>query len=240
MIKLFNFLALGLILLTIGCGYESGETATESVSVMDTTIAHDFHLPEFPWPPPRPSAFYKVPKRYFNKCDKLDDVDALISNVLDQCGYYEKTYYSIPNGFAIVTRMEQINTDATSKGEPARWSVDPELYAPNDIMSYLRAVFISDPGLFRVFVITVSDMPFKLSENSITEEEAERLLNNGLTSLPSSLGDILKSKDTFSTVLVYEFEKPLDRDTSYILLPSRHDGRLHLNKSNILKKIDQL
>lgn len=202
--------------------------------------AKEINIPDFPWPPPRPSAFVEIPKIFFSTCIDLYDVDQILREALDLCDYTERSYYRVPNGFAIVTRIEQINIDATSKVPPARWSVEPEIYSEFNLASYIRAIFFSDPGFFRVFTIIVSNQPFRASEKSLTEGEAMTLLNQGLNTLPSELGNLLKSKETFCTVLIYEFEKPEEKDTSYVVLPGKHIGAIHLEKSLIQKQIKRI
>ena len=72
-------------------------------------------LPAFPWPPPKPSTTASLtlgslrqttgPNRTFH------DVDARISQALTTAGYDEKSYYGVPNGFAIVTRLEHMDVE---------------------------------------------------------------------------------------------------------------------------------
>ena len=79
-------------------------------------------VPEYPtfdpWPPPRPSTFEVIPDKFLTKENAkptLSDIDQKISAALDDNGYVEKSNYSIPDGFAIVTRLEWINEDGTPK-----------------------------------------------------------------------------------------------------------------------------
>jgi hypothetical protein len=219
---------------------EASESAAEEASETAEEASDGIDIPDFPWPPPRPSAFVEIPKKFFSTCEYLYDVEYLLTDALDLCGYSERSYFSVPNGFAIVTRMEQINLDASSKMPPERWSVDPEVYSEFNLVSYLKAVFFANPGFFRVFTIIISDQPFHVSEESITEDEALDLLNDGLNTLPNELGSILRSDQTYCTVLIYEFEKPEDQDTSYVILPGRHIGYTHITKSAILNQIEKI
>jgi hypothetical protein len=82
-----------------------------------------FRIPLFPWPPSRPSAFAKIPRKLFVKGDaqiKLRDVADRLENAFQQAGYGEKTWYAVPGGLALASRLEQFNPDGTSKGEPDR------------------------------------------------------------------------------------------------------------------------
>lgn len=84
--------------------------ATESPSVI-----HVHHLispaspPQFPWPPPKASATENLPNIFFSKVEnhvtRLDDVDTKINKALESCGYYDRSYFVVPDGYALVTRL---------------------------------------------------------------------------------------------------------------------------------------
>ena len=77
--------------------------------------------PSFPWPPPKASASSKVPDNFLRETETkqiLHDIDRRLALALDKAGYFEKSYFSVPDGFALVTRLEQINADGTPKPEP--------------------------------------------------------------------------------------------------------------------------
>ncbi len=81
-------------------------------------------MPEFPWQPLRASAIMTIPSKFFKKDNEpflLDDIKKVISDALDSCGYVEKSYYSVPEGFAIVTRLEHINENGSPKNISERW-----------------------------------------------------------------------------------------------------------------------
>ena len=64
-------------------------------------------LPEFPWPPPRASAFEIVPRDLLlgnKQTPVLGDADAALDSAFRQTGYGEKSYYGVPEGFAIASR----------------------------------------------------------------------------------------------------------------------------------------
>ena len=84
------------------------------------------------------------------------DVDELLDLALVKNGYYDKSYYVIKPGdsiigFAIATRLEQINADASSKEEPNRWNTKVEM---NEFTfkEYIKSLFFTQTGYFRVIV----------------------------------------------------------------------------------------
>ena len=86
---------------------------------------------------------------------KLGDVDSILSNVLHGNGYVEQSYYAVPDGFALVTKLDQINTDGTSKALPDRWSIAPANVSLSyfSLRSYLPALFTAAPGDYRLIVL---------------------------------------------------------------------------------------
>jgi hypothetical protein len=79
--------------------YTSIAPLTPSISV----------LPDFPWPPPKPSAGAHISFNKLNKFATFGDINKIISSALDSGEYDERSYFNVPNGFAIVTRLEQID-----------------------------------------------------------------------------------------------------------------------------------
>jgi hypothetical protein len=62
--------------------------------------------PEFPWPPPRASATATFPLSLLVEQNQdtvyFEEIDQKIGSALEQCGYFERSYYAVPGGFAIV------------------------------------------------------------------------------------------------------------------------------------------
>lgn len=65
--------------------------------------------PMFPWPPPWTSAKEPIPAEYFrfgSDSSTLADIDRKLSRALETKGYFESSYFAIPEGFALVTKLE--------------------------------------------------------------------------------------------------------------------------------------
>ena len=150
-------------------------------------------IPKFPWPPPRASATAEIPRRFFSSESgellRLRDVKRALQAALESCGYFEKSYYSVPSGFAMVTRLEQINHDGTSKKPPDRWAVEVQRLRKFSLKAYLKALFSANPGYYRIIVFAVTT-PFYQTEEIVSRKEAMEWLWSGLNELPDSIGQL--------------------------------------------------
>lgn len=198
-------------------------------------------IPEFPWPPPAASAQYVIPKGILPRPDEdlhyLGDVDSRLTDAINACGYSERYYYAVPEGFALVTRLEQINEDGTSKAPPERWAPDLEPLHTFSLKAYLKALFMANPGLFRVFVFVVTPLPFGHSGAGISKDEIDEWTKCGLNTLPPEIGHRPFTADCRCTVLVYEFEQSEPGAEATQNLPSSMDGRTHLYKALVWQEL---
>jgi hypothetical protein len=195
-------------------------------------------VPEFPWPPPKASAMETLPSAFFHKVKgnniiKIADVDSKINAALESCGYYERSYYAVPDGFALVTRLERINPDGTPKPQEERWSVEVGPLRGFSLDAYVQALFTSNPGLFRIIVFIVTPHAFSQTDTSIERTQAIAWLYQGLNKLPSEIANQLYTQNHSCTVLIYEFEKTLEQRFARALVPGRLAGRTPLRKSAI-------
>lgn len=163
------------------------------------------------------------------------NVDQTLVAALSAGGYSARNYYSVPNGFALATRIEQINDDGSPKTPPARFALEPEPVSMLRPMDYLKALLKGVPGYYRVIVFIVTDDPFKASGDRPTEEQATAWVSSGVNVLPREIGDLPFARDVNCTALVYEFmRKPgADSDATQFAMPGRLDAMTHLVKSGI-------
>jgi lipid-binding SYLF domain-containing protein len=193
------------------------------------------HIPSFPWPPPAASTEEVIPSAMLEKdaiLKSLGDLDAKLVSALRSNGYVERSYYAVPDGFALVTRLEQIGPDGTPKTPPGRWSLNSPSATVFTLRDYLRALFTADPGYYRVIVFIISDVPFSQAPRQTTYEETIIWLKGGLNVLPVEIASKPYGKTIASTVLIYEFEKDQGHDPK-LNQPGRLDAHMHLNKSGI-------
>jgi hypothetical protein len=195
-------------------------------------------MPAFEWPPPKASEEYVLPRSVFgdgSRAQIFSDIDGILIAALNAGGYTARSYYSVPNGFALATRIEQINEDGTPKTPPARFAIEPEPVSILRPMDYLKALLKGVPGYYRVIVFIVTDTPFQASGERPTEAQATEWVSSGVNVLPRAIGDLPFTRDVNCTALVYEFtRKPgADPDATQFDTPGRLDAMTHLVKSGI-------
>ncbi|MCP4261482.1 MAG: hypothetical protein GY774_28865 [Planctomycetes bacterium] len=198
-------------------------------------------IPEFPWPPPKASATAEIPRNFLSSQPddvlRLRDADEALKAALESCGHFEKSYYRVPKGFAMVTRLEQINQDGTSKEPPDRWAAETQPLRKFSLSKYLTALFSANPGYYRIIVFAVTK-PFHQSDEIMNREEAMEWLRGGLNELPDSIGKIEYSEEHTCTALIYEFERPNPDEPAELKASSNLQGRTHLVKAGIWQALE--
>lgn len=208
-------------------------SASEPASV---PTVPDTAIPQFPWPPPAASARQVIRRDLLaasRRLDRLGDVDALLSDALEHAGYTEKSYWSVPRGFALATRLEQIDATGKPKPPPARWSAEmPRLTGGFSLGAYLRALFTAEPGYYRIVAVIVTSALFSESNQPVTSDEARAWVAKGLNALPESLASQPYGPDVVCTAMIYEFERQSGSEATP-LVPSPLDAHAHLVGSGL-------
>jgi len=193
---------------------------------------HNMTLPDFPWPPPEPSVQMRLPLEPFKRSMDLKNVSSKLTSSLRQAGYWEYSFYRIPNGFALVTRLERMNEDGSPATESVRYRLpgDRETFS---LGTYIKRLFFASTGYYRLIVFIVTDLPFTASGDPINEREALKILRDGANVLPSGYKQ-MKFSDAYGVdALIYEFKKgSSDRQVS-LLLPGRLSPVAHFKKAGL-------
>jgi hypothetical protein len=174
-----------------------------------------------------------------NQTGTLKDVDLRLTTALDACGYVGKSYYAVPDGFALVTQLEQINPDGTSRPLPSRWAAKVQPLSTFSLSDYLKALFTANPGRYRIIVFIVTSHPFSQTDAKVSKAEALGWLSKGLNQLPASIGDLSFTSDYAATALIYEFEEAHAGENAVFITPSGLTGRDHLTKSKLLPALEK-
>jgi len=200
----------------------------------DRRLSYDYALPQFPLPPPRPSARMGLPQPYFAGSRTLGDVDRILNEAIRKCGYHEKSYYAVPEGFALATIMEQMDpATAASLPPPDRWEADVSRLEDFDLLKYLQALVFGETGSFRVFVFVVTPVAFSTTGSPVGKEEAREWLTSGMNKLPLSLRELPFTDEHQCTVLIYEFEQR-DNGEARFVERSRFPSQVHLERAHLL------
>lgn len=214
--------------------------------------------PAFPWPPPPPSVFVVIPPnelrarveaevdrelKSLNANDdqrksslsslNLREVNYVLRQSLWGAGYGEISYYSVPQGFALVAELERMNADGTSFEASLRFDPNFRPLSKFTLQEYLRALFFAPPGYYRVIAFIVSPVSFSPTAQPISAREASLLVEGGVNRLPGVLASLPFSSDTVCTALVYEFEKRDAGSNPTEKRPGRLSALVHLRNSRI-------
>jgi hypothetical protein len=161
----------------------------------------------FPWPPPEYSVSAVLDKSYFKQAKTMFDIDNILTEALSDLGYDDRSYFEIPNGFALVTRIEQIQENGKPLTPPTRWSVTVRAYDRLSWSSYLKALVFPPRGFFRIIVFAVTDNSFSSSHKKATRAAAEQWLKSGIHQLPARIGNKSFGANHLCMALIYEFKK---------------------------------
>lgn len=206
-------------------------------------VALSFKLPEFPFPPPDPSARLRIPRELLSgdaAAPTFGSVATRMEDALSSNGYSELSYFAVPAGFTLVTQLERINPDATPAAEQ-RWSiaVEPVSLKSFSLEAYVRALLQKDAGFFRVIVFVFSAEPFTASGKKVPVDEAMKWIDRGANTLPHDVALRPYGEDMVCTALVYEFEIHTHGADAQLRKPSPHDGTEHLRASGILHSLGE-
>jgi len=193
-------------------------------------------MPDFPWPPPEPSAQTVLADSLFRPAGRpnpsLSSVAATLVAALERARYSEYSYYRAPNGFALVARLERIDPDGTPMPEAFRFLL-PGSTEPFSIGAYVKRLFFAPTGFYRQIVFAVTDQPFTATGARLDAAGAARLLSGGANSLAREFDRLPFTDGHRVTALIYEFRKGTGQGDVATLTPSRLGARTHLDKSGI-------
>jgi hypothetical protein len=199
-------------------------------------------LPVFPWPPPRASSWITLPSELLHRPgrhDSLKDVGNRLERAFRQAGYGELSYYRVPKGFALVTRLEQFQTDGSPLDGPSRWSVSVMAPRVFSLESYLKALFSANPGHFRIVVFIVTSEPVTMDDTTeVARDIALKWVSEGANKLLKDYEKIPFDDDVDCTALIYEFEQAT-RDERALLKAPGLPALTHLEKANLIHGLEE-
>jgi len=192
----------------------------------------------FPWPPPQASARLEIPLAIPGKAT-LGAFDARLTKALNATGYAERSYYWIPGGFAVATRMERIDSYGRPWPVPDRYSTGWPVHGTFSILEYFQMLFTAPPGHYRVVVFLVTAVPFSTAPTTVKLDDARQWLQSGLSQLPDPVAADPASRQTKCNALIYEFDRPSAASASpNLLLPSSLAAADHLTGSGLLHALN--
>ena len=197
-------------------------------------------IPEFPWPPPLASAVATVPRSLIENAGsttRLADVAARLEGAFYQAGYGEMSWYRVPEGFAIISRLEQLNSDGTPLQGDDRFSA--ELARPRGLKALVTDLFFAREGHYRVIAFVVTPVPIQQSPQRLSRSRAAGLISSGADRLPKDTGSQLFTENHRCTAIIYEFvQRTADHHAEFVS-PGTLDGATHLRRSGILNALER-
>jgi hypothetical protein len=169
----------------------------------------------------------------------LGDVQERLEAALESAGYSEKSYFAVPSGFAIVTRLEQFSEEGASKDGAERWATEVAPLTEFSLGEYISALFRARPGYFRVIVFVVTPVAFSKADALVTRDEAIRWLNKGANKLPPNLTAKRYTDQYDCTALVYEFAKPSSVQSATLRVPGALSVKEHLVKAHLWQALER-
>jgi ankyrin repeat protein len=193
-------------------------------------------IPLFPWPPPKSSAFTTIPRALLVKGKsklKMEYVAERLASAFFQAGYGEISWYAVPGGFALASRMEQFNPDGVPTAEPQRWVPRIKPHPLLCLKDLLKALFTAQEGHYRIIAFIVTPYSFTESGKKVTPEEAMNWVHSGSHHLPDEISKLHFSDKHYCEALIYEFEQVTRNHEAVFKDPSDLQGKTHLRKAKI-------
>lgn len=199
----------------------------------------DAELPTFePWPPPTPTSQDTIARALVvgDAATTWGAVSDRFDAALAAAGYEDRSYYAVPDGFALATRIERIDRDGHPLAEPTRW-VGSGGHRAWTLEAVLRELAGVPVGRYRTLVFVFSATPFRSRPAPVSEEMAERWRADGLNRLPGGLRALPYGDDFRCDVLVYEFQQGAAGEPA-TFVEAGLSARRHLAASLILDRLE--
>ena len=216
----------------VGSG-DNGVTPTPSPSAQTTPTPTI--LPTLPiFFPPKSTATVELPLNLSYGALTLKELSDRISKAFDEAGYERRSYFWLDKehapGFAIITHIEQIRADGTPV-TTGRWSFDLPSYEHFSIPSFVKAMFKSDAGHYRMIALVVSRVPFQEKEEPMTQDQEKKLEGGPKFLARTSDSDLTVTKDYHCIAYVYEFERRTRNDDPVFKDSSDVSASAHLKST---------
>lgn len=196
--------------------------------------------PRFPFPPPMATATQIISPKIFANHRTYGEIDKTIGECLNESGYVssKRQYYAIPNGYALVTRLEKINKDGSPRLGEERWEAQVKsTFKEFSVLDYLKALVMGEEANFRVLVFMITDIPLIQSDEITEMTTAKSWLKKGMNALPNDLAILEFTNRHKVNLLLYEFTQH-ESGKATLLQESRVDIEDHMMKTGIDELIE--
>jgi hypothetical protein len=136
----------------------------------------------------------------------LGSVESVLDRGVRSMGFSEIAYFPYRNGFAMVTRVEQIDAQGLPLPPPNRWSASIANLIKTGGVQWWKALVVPTPGHFRVTIFVVDNQPISADGGTAGEESIQKLLLG-----PNALSPEITNRPINNTfvceALVYEYTR---------------------------------
>ena len=167
---------------------------------------------------------------------RLADISARLDRSMDAASYRDRRYYLIPNGFAVMSQLEQFDINGRYNGN--RRFAPPEAQ-DFDPLESVRNIFFAPVGYYRYIVFLVTDQPVIVSNHSMDRPEAISRFDQGAAAAPNCLDQIEFGDRYRVTALVYEYRKVGDDRSAPVPFNSPVGIERHLTASGLLAALSR-
>lgn len=190
-------------------------------------------LPAFPWQPPRPTARLELTVFNGPQYATLGTIADGLAGAARQAGLTDVTYFSVPEGFAILLRPERI--DASLAPLVPRHD-SGESGALEGLFSFLSGVFSStiDRRQF-AFIVTSRTVEPNADLVDYTPSQLEAAFGRGAEELPVFVRQMSRPAGCKVTAMVYHFRRQRDDrlNQSFASAPQEPVAREHLVRAGL-------
>lgn len=199
----------------------------------------------FPYPVKEYSDTYDFEQRTFQQAQNLGDINRKLVAAMNAEGYYGKRYFSMPEGFALVTQLEKIYPNGTPVPTLERWRTSVKQKPEFALREYLLSLVFAERGYYRAFAFVV--LPRSIANNP----------NMGLgrlnprpwmavvgEKLPEEVAQLSVSNDYVVKAYLFAFDVPGGADNAVLITPNAGSraGSLvqkHLQQSNLQTQLQR-
>lgn len=207
----------------------SGPGSSVVVHRFDRIGTRGADLPAFPWPPPKWTSRFVLPRGLVvnERPESLGAYYDRLRSALQRARIEEWSVYAVgSDGFAIVSRMESIQSDGTPQPGGRRWSTERTPGARDSFWQYLQSLFRAEAGRYRVIAFVMTPLAVTAAADAPSRQLMDEMLRLGAAELPRSLRNRVVDS-VHCEALIYEFLRSTEDDRARLvesseLLPTQH------------------
>lgn len=170
-----------------------------------SVVPHSDALPPFPWQPPRPTARLELTEFAGPQYQTLGAIADRMAAAANRAGLSNVSYFSVPNGFAMLSRPERI--DGQLAPLVPRYDGDDEGMLES-LFRFLSGAFSSTIDRRQIALI-VTDQPIAPSATLVdyTPAQLEAAFGRGVAALPEEVRRAARPARCKVTAMVYHFKR---------------------------------